>query len=137
MMTDVNLEPIPSHGDAMNANILGSLEGDMSSGNNKSSTTVDGARDCQLPPLPYELIETATVAAIVGQQLVLLSDQSQQTVADEASSFDQFVSVLNRKDFSEWFDSLLEAESSLPVLVDFKMPFNNCHMPPTNLSVGC
>nr|CAD1829641.1 unnamed protein product [Ananas comosus var. bracteatus] len=137
MAADVNLQPIPYHGlwtEMMNAGISYGLGGDTYTGDVVGSTAVEGAGDRQPPPLPYELTGMTTAAATADQQLLLAPDQDQQTVVDEAGSLDQLLSVLDEEGFSDWHDWVLDAEPSLPPLVDSGMPFRDCWMPPIPLS---
>nr|CAD1829269.1 unnamed protein product [Ananas comosus var. bracteatus] len=132
--------PIPCHGEwmaMMNADIFYGLGGDMNIGGDiVSSMAVEGAGNRQPPPLPYELIRMTMATATADQQLVLPPDQEKQTVADEAGSLDQLQSLLNKASFSDWYDSLLNAEPSLLSFVDSGMPFRDCRMPPIPFSDG-
>nr|CAD1829640.1 unnamed protein product [Ananas comosus var. bracteatus] len=137
MAADVNLQPIPYHGlwtEMMNAGISYGLGGDTHTGDVVGSTAVEGAGDRQPPPLPYELTGMTTAAATADQQLLLVPDQDQQTVVDEAGSLDQLLSVLDEEGCFDWYGWLLNAEPSLPPLVDSGMPFRDCRMPPIPLS---
>lgn len=140
MTAGVKQWPIPDHDEwtaMMNTGIFDGLGRDANVGDIVGSTAVEGAGNHQPPPLPYELIGETTAAATADRQLLLPPDQDKQRVSEEAAgSLDQLLSVLDNAGFSDWYDSLLNAEPSPPPLVDLEMPLRDCRTPPVPFSDG-